>query len=87
MTQIFRMVLAAATLTAAAIGWASDASAARRWPPLTRCGPDLAYLCPIRGYFDLPPYRYTLAIYPGCLQKQRVDTPHGVRLRLVVVCG
>lgn len=65
----------------------SEASARRRTPPLTRCGPDLSYLCPIHGYFDLPPYRYNLAIYPGCLQWRRVETPQGIRLRRVLVCG
>ena len=61
--------------------------AGERLFPLTRCGPDLAYLCPIHGYFDLAPFQYSLAIYPGCIKSVRVDTPHGVERRLAVVCG
>jgi hypothetical protein len=54
---------------------------------MTLCGPDLAFLCPIHGYFDLPPFQYHLAVYPGCIQMQRVETPHGYRRRPVLVCG
>jgi hypothetical protein len=68
-------------------GLSSEASARGRLFPLTRCGPDLAYLCPIHGYFDLAPFQYSLAIYPGCIKSVRVDTPHGVERRLAVVCG
>ncbi len=66
----------------------NEASAAReRLYPLTRCGPDLAYLCPIHGYFDQPPFHYKLAIYPGCIKTVPVETPYGIERRRVVVCG
>jgi hypothetical protein len=54
---------------------------------MTLCGPDLAFLCPIHGYFDLPPFHYSLAVYPGCIQMRRVETPQGYRRRPVLVCG
>ena len=65
------------------------AYAAARSPlfPLTRCGPELEALCPIHGYFDAVPFHYSFAIYPGCLRSERVQTPHGLRRRLVLVCG
>ena len=72
------------------MAWGStliDASARGRLFPMTRCGPDLAYLCPIHGYFDGPPFKYSAAIYPGCIQMQRVETPYGYRRRAVLVCG
>jgi hypothetical protein len=77
-----------AALVAAALGTTvGDASARGRLFPMTRCGPDLAYLCPIHGYFDQPPFHYSLAIYPGCIQMQSVETPAGIRRRPVLVCG
>src|SRR5258708_32128584 len=40
----------------AALGGISDTAFAHgRLYPLTRCGPDLADLCPIHGYFAQPP--------------------------------
>jgi len=87
MSHIFKIAFAAAAVAAAALSLPSDAAAHGRLYPLTRCGPDLAYLCPIHGYYDAPPFHYNLAIYPGCIQTQNVDTPYGVRRRRVVVCG
>jgi hypothetical protein len=69
------------------IGASESASARSASYPLTRCGPDLSYLCPIRGYFDAPPFRYNLAIYPGCIRNVAVETPQGVERRRAVVCG
>ncbi len=63
------------------------ASARGRLYPLTACGPDLAYLCPLHGYFDLPPFHYNLAIYPGCIKTVQVATPSGTEHRRVLVCG
>jgi hypothetical protein len=65
----------------------NEASARGRLYPLTRCGPDLAYFCPIHGFFDQPPFHYHLAIYPGCIQWVRVETPSGIERRPVLVCG
>jgi hypothetical protein len=74
----FVAALAAITNTAAARGGLY---------PVTRCGPDLAYLCPIHGYFDQPPFHYNLAIYPGCIKMLPVRTSHGVERRRVLICG
>jgi hypothetical protein len=72
----------------AALGGISDAAFAHGRPyPLTRCGPDLAYLCPIHGYFDQTPFHYNLAVYPGCIRTVSVQTPHGIERRRAVVCG
>jgi hypothetical protein len=68
-------------------GLSSEASAREHLYPLTRCGPALAYLCPIHGYFDQAPYRYSLAIYPGCIKTVRVETPNGIRRQRAIVCG
>ena len=65
----------------------NQASARDRLYPMTACGPDLAYLCPLHGYFDLSPFHYNLAIYPGCIKTVRVATPAGTELRRVLVCG
>ena len=65
----------------------SGASARGALYPLTRCGPDLAYLCPIHGFFDQPPFRYSLAVSPGCIKSVRVETPNGTVRRRAVVCG
>lgn len=65
----------------------SPASAHGRLYPLTRCGPDLAYLCPLRGHFDDAPFHYNLAVYPGCIKTVVVDTPQGPKRRKAVVCG
>lgn len=87
MSQILKVALAVTAIVVVALSLASDASAHGRLYPLTRCGPDLAYLCPIYGYYDAPPFHYNLAIYPGCIRTQNVDTPEGVRRRRVLVCG
>lgn len=72
----------------AALGSIStEASARGRLYPLTRCGPELAYLCPIHGYFDQAPFQYKLAIYPGCIKVVPVQTPYGVEHRRAIVCG
>jgi hypothetical protein len=68
-------------------GLSSDASARGRLHPLTRCGPGLAYLCPIHGYFDQPPFHYNLAIYPGCIRTVSVETTYGIERRRAIVCG
>ena len=79
----------AATVVAIAISSVPSAASARHGSkfPLTRCGPELAYLCPIHGYFDLTPFHYNLAIHPGCINVVAVDTPNGVERRETVVCG
>lgn len=64
-----------------------EVSARGRLYPLTRCGPDLAYLCPIHGYFDQAPFHYGLAIHPGCIKFATVETPHGIERRPTIVCG
>jgi hypothetical protein len=71
----------------AALSISNEASARGRLYPLTRCGPDLAYLCPIHGSFDLAPFHYHVAIYPGCIRTVPVETPHGIERRRAVVCG
>jgi hypothetical protein len=68
-------------------GVSSEASARGGLYPLTKCGPGLAYLCPIHGYFDSAPFHYNLAVYPGCIKAIRVETPEGVRLQRAIVCG
>jgi hypothetical protein len=79
--------IAIAAVFVAALGSLPNQASARGLYPLTRCGPDLAYLCPIRGYFDLPPFHYNLAIYPGCIKIVDVQTPTGIERRRTVVCG
>jgi hypothetical protein len=79
--------IAVAVLFLALVGLANSASARGGLYPLTRCGPDLAYLCRIHGYFDAPPYHYRLAIYPGCIQTAAVQTPEGTVRRRAIVCG
>jgi hypothetical protein len=68
-------------------GFSTAASARGRLYPVTRCGPDLAYFCPIHGYFDQVPYHYQLAVYPGCIRVAPVQTPHGIERHHVLVCG
>jgi hypothetical protein len=86
MSHAVKIAIAAA-FVAALGGISSEASARGRLYPLTRCGPDLAYLCPIHGYFDQAPFHYSLAIYPGCIKTVPVETPHGIEHRRTVVCG
>ncbi|KRR03212.1 hypothetical protein CQ10_09655 [Bradyrhizobium valentinum] len=71
----------------AVLGGLSDEASARGLYPLTRCGPDLAYLCPIHGYFSQPPFHYNLAIHPGCIKMVSVETPAGIERRRAIVCG
>lgn len=86
MSHVTRIAIFAAVV--AALGnISSEASARGGLFPLTRCGPDLAYLCPIHGYFDMTPFHYNLAVYPGCIRVVPVQTPHGIERRRAVVCG
>ena len=87
MSYVSKIALVAALVGMALGSTLTDASARGRLFPMTRCGPYLAYLCPIHGYFDQPPFKYSVAIYPGCIQMQRVETPHGYRRLPVLVCG
>lgn len=87
MSPIFRVALVSMVVAISVSGLTSTASARHRPYPLTRCGPDLAYLCPIHGYFDAAPFHYNLAIYPGCIRTEVVETPSGLRRRPVLVCG
>jgi hypothetical protein len=73
-------------LIVALTSWSSAASAHGRLYPVTRCGPDLAYFCPIHGYFDRVPFHYDLAVYPGCVKVAPVQTSHGIERRRVLVC-
>jgi hypothetical protein len=71
-----------------ALAGTSDPASARTRPfPLTRCGPDLAYLCRLHGSFEARPFHYNLAIYPGCIKVVPVETAYGIERRPVVVCG
>jgi hypothetical protein len=79
--------IAISVIVAALAGMSGPASARGGLYPLTRCGPDLAYFCPIHGYFDRVPFHYHLAIYPGCIKTAPVETPHGIERRHVLVCG
>jgi hypothetical protein len=85
MSYVTRIAIAA--IVAVLPAMFSPASAHQHLYPLTRCGPDLAYLCPIHGYFDAPPFHYSLAIYPGCIKVARIQTPNGIERRRVLVCG
>lgn len=87
MSYVSKIALVAALVGMALGSTLTDASARGRLFPMTLCGPHLAYLCPIHGYFDQPPFKYNVAIYPGCIQMQRVETPHGYRRLPVLVCG
>jgi hypothetical protein len=86
MSHAIRIAIVAAFAIALS-GLSSEASARGRSFPMTRCGPGLAYLCPLHGYFDQAPYRYGLAIYPGCIQVVPVETPTGIKHQRVLVCG
>jgi hypothetical protein len=86
MPRVSRIAILAAVLAALAV--ISDTAAARGGLyPVTHCGPDLAYLCPMHGYFDQPPFLYNLAIYPDCIKVLPVRTSHGIERRRVLVCG
>ena len=85
MSHVTKIAIVAA-FVAALGGISTEASARGRLYPVTRCGPDLAYLCPIHGYFDGAPFHYHMAVYPGCVRVAPVETPHGVRNRPVLVC-
>ena len=87
MSEVSKGAFAAVVVAVALGSIASEASARGRLYPVTRCGPQLAYLCPIHGYFDSAPFQYKLAVYPGCIQMQLVETPQGMRRQPVLVCG
>jgi hypothetical protein len=87
MSHATKFAIVAAFVAALGISNAASARARLHPQPLTRCGPALAYLCPIHGYFDLAPFRYGLAIYPGCIKMVPVETPYGIERRPAVVCG
>jgi hypothetical protein len=87
MSQAVKTAFVVALVAIALGSLLGRASAHGRLFPLTRCGPDLAYLCPIHGYFDSAPFHYSLAIYPGCIRRERVETPYGIQYRRVIVCG
>ena len=74
--------IALAGLALMLAGAFAPASAHGRPYPLTRCGPDLAFLCPLRGQFADVPFHYDLAV-----KTVVVDTPNGPRRRKAVVCG
>jgi hypothetical protein len=80
-------IVFSAVVFALLVGLPNPASAHGRLYPLTRCGPDSDYLCRLHGYFDLAPFHYKLAIYPGCIRTVRVETPYGVESRRTIVCG
>jgi hypothetical protein len=83
MSKISQIVFVVTAL----VCWGLESASARGRYPLTLCGPELTDLCPIRGYFDAPPFHYNLAIYPGCIRTELVETPRGVRRVPVLVCG
>jgi hypothetical protein len=86
MLQVLKIAIFSFVIVALAV-ISETASARGGLYPVTRCGPDLAYLCPIRGYFDQPPFHYNLAIYPGCIKELPVRTSYGIERRRVLVCG
>jgi hypothetical protein len=87
MPHLTKIVLAAIVAALLGGGLSNPASAHGRLYPLTRCGPDLGYLCRLHGYYASAPFHYSLAIYPGCIKMVTVDTPNGVERRRAVVCG
>ena len=87
MSRATQIAATLAVLFVALVNLSVTASARERLYPLTRCGPDFAYLCPIHGYFDQIPFHYHVAIYPGCIRTAPVETPSGVVYRRVLVCG
>ena len=82
-----KISMAAATI--ALLASPAEARKHARWGnfPLIQCGPELNELCPIKGFFDDAPFRYHLAIYPGCIRTIRHRTPSGIRYERVLICG
>ena len=78
--------IAAATILAA-LAFLPNAASAHELYPLTRCGPDLAYLCRLHGSFDSVPFHYNAAVRPDCIKTIEVETPRGFERRRAVVCG
>ena len=81
-----RFKIALALVIAVLAITSTEASARERKYPLTRCGPDLAYLCPIHGSFDAAPFHYNVAIAPSCIKRVPVQTEYGVVHRRAIVC-
>jgi hypothetical protein len=79
--------IATAAILAVLVSLPNAASARGRLYPVTRCGPDLAYLCPLHGSFDSVPYHYNVAIHPGCIKTVSVESPYGIERHRAVVCG
>lgn len=79
--------IAAAAILVAVVGLPNSASARRQLYPVTRCGPDLAYLCRLHGSFDSVPFHYNTAVRPDCIKPVEVETPNGLERRIAVVCG
>jgi hypothetical protein len=77
----FGLLMAAGSLVAT-----SATTLAKPNYPLTPCGADRTQLCLIRGYFNLVPFKYHLALAPECLKRERVRTERGVEVRTVLVC-
>ena len=86
MSHAVKIAIVAAFIAALG-GISTEASARGRLYPVTRCGPDLAYLCPIHGYFDQAPFHYKVAVYPGCIKMVAVETPNGIERHRSIVCG
>ena len=84
MSNVIR--IAAVALATALAGLPGTASA-RGLYPLTECGPDLSRLCRLHGAFEATPFRYSLALHPGCIRRVAVETRWGVQYRRAVVCG
>jgi hypothetical protein len=63
------------------------ATARGHYPRLTICGPSNTDLCTLHGYFDLPPFNYSLAVHPACIKWEKVQTAYGIKRRPVLVCG
>src|SRR2546430_1696952 len=86
MSNVTKIAVAAILVAFLGLPGAASAHGSRLYP-LTPCGPDLAYLCRIHGYFDSAPFHYNLAIHPGCIKTVAVETPYGVERHRAVVCG
>lgn len=85
MSQASRIAVAAAAAALLFSGGSAALAKSARFP-VTVCGPDEQYLCNIRGFFDLAPYKYSVALSPKCIQTVRVETPTGAAYRQALVC-
>jgi len=75
------------TIISVFVGLSDSPRADARPYSLTRCGPNLAYLCRLHGYFDSQPFHYNLALYPGCFRTVTVRTHLGRERRRELICG